>query len=134
MCCCSVFFVKQKTAYGMRISDWSSDVCSSDLLELGRLAIARLAAADPVGDPVEHVADADDGVAELPDRLGRVGEPGGRRFRALEDRLPAQAPPELPGEPADRQRFRAGDVDRAGRRGAPGEAAQGLGADRKGRG
>src|SRR3546814_4714908 len=26
------FFVKQKTAYGMRISDWSSDVCSSDLL------------------------------------------------------------------------------------------------------
>src|SRR3546814_6625418 len=25
------FFVKQKTAYGMRISDWSSDVCSSDL-------------------------------------------------------------------------------------------------------
>src|SRR3546814_3420186 len=25
------FFVKQKTAYDMRISDWSSDVCSSDL-------------------------------------------------------------------------------------------------------
>src|SRR3546814_6030438 len=25
------FFFKQKTAYGMRISDWSSDVCSSDL-------------------------------------------------------------------------------------------------------
>src|SRR3546814_6349538 len=29
---CFVFF-KQKTAYEMRISDWSSDVCSSDLLE-----------------------------------------------------------------------------------------------------
>src|SRR3546814_11707652 len=29
MCC--VFFFKQKTAYEMRISDWSSDVCSSDL-------------------------------------------------------------------------------------------------------
>src|SRR3546814_8507898 len=28
------FFFKQKTAYEMRISDWSSDVCSSDLLEL----------------------------------------------------------------------------------------------------
>src|SRR3546814_5612875 len=28
---CSVFFFKQKTAYEMRISDWSSDVCSSDL-------------------------------------------------------------------------------------------------------
>src|SRR3546814_2085365 len=26
------FFVKQKTAYEMRISDWSSDVCSSDLV------------------------------------------------------------------------------------------------------
>src|SRR3546814_3165316 len=26
------FFVKQKTAYELRISDWSSDVCSSDLL------------------------------------------------------------------------------------------------------
>src|SRR3546814_7992464 len=27
----SIFFCKQKTAYEMRISDWSSDVCSSDL-------------------------------------------------------------------------------------------------------
>src|SRR3546814_3356818 len=31
------FFFKQKTAYEMRISDWSSDVCSSDLLDRGRL-------------------------------------------------------------------------------------------------
>src|SRR3546814_17249312 len=31
---CSVFFFKQKTAYEMRISDWSSDVCSSDLEEI----------------------------------------------------------------------------------------------------
>src|SRR3546814_4200863 len=29
------FFFKQKTAYEMRISDWSSDVCSSDLTALG---------------------------------------------------------------------------------------------------
>src|SRR3546814_5996033 len=28
---CSFFFFKQKTAYEMRISGWSSDVCSSDL-------------------------------------------------------------------------------------------------------
>src|SRR3546814_1159700 len=28
---CFLFFFKQKTAYEMRISDWSSDVCSSDL-------------------------------------------------------------------------------------------------------
>src|SRR3546814_3870626 len=30
---CCFFFFKQKTAYEMRISDWSSDVCSSDLQE-----------------------------------------------------------------------------------------------------
>src|SRR3546814_1790067 len=30
-CCVRFFFFKQKTAYEMRISDWSSDVCSSDL-------------------------------------------------------------------------------------------------------
>src|SRR3546814_4449575 len=32
MRCSCVFFFKQKTAYEMRISDWSSDVCSSDLV------------------------------------------------------------------------------------------------------
>src|SRR3546814_7783546 len=32
--CVCFFFFKQKTAYEMRISDWSSDVCSSDLLLL----------------------------------------------------------------------------------------------------
>src|SRR3546814_10272821 len=39
-----VFFVfKQKTAYEMRISDWSSDVCSSDLLaRVGRWYLAPL--------------------------------------------------------------------------------------------
>src|SRR3546814_11246737 len=35
-----VFFFKQKTAYEMRISDWSSDVCSSDLVIAGPLARA----------------------------------------------------------------------------------------------
>src|SRR3546814_9290405 len=30
-----IFFFKQKTAYEMRISDWSSDVCSSDLIFTG---------------------------------------------------------------------------------------------------
>src|SRR3546814_5245706 len=35
--CCFIvifFFFKQKTAYEMRISDWSSDVCSSDLMAI----------------------------------------------------------------------------------------------------
>src|SRR3546814_12320230 len=50
-----VFFFKQKTAYEMRISDWSSDVCSSDLLAvLGdvqrrRLRGVELAGAEQVG-------------------------------------------------------------------------------------
>src|SRR3546814_3892072 len=42
---CIFFFFKQKTAYEMRISDWSSDVCSSDLVEQaarGRCALPRL--------------------------------------------------------------------------------------------
>src|SRR3546814_1920024 len=30
-----VFFFKLKTAYELRISDWSSDVCSSDLFRMG---------------------------------------------------------------------------------------------------
>src|SRR3546814_11499637 len=35
------FFFKQKTAYEMRISDWSSDVCSSDLFEATAFAQSR---------------------------------------------------------------------------------------------
>src|SRR3546814_3780705 len=35
------FFFKQKTAYEMRISDWSSDVCSSDLKNLPRGRIIK---------------------------------------------------------------------------------------------
>src|SRR3546814_8926745 len=48
------FFFKQKTAYEMRISDWSSDVCSSDLVasipalysDAGVLHVAARAAQD----------------------------------------------------------------------------------------
>src|SRR3546814_4653897 len=35
-----LFFFKQKTAYEMRISDWSSDVCSSDLIAIYSLGLA----------------------------------------------------------------------------------------------
>src|SRR3546814_10204141 len=35
---CVFFFCKQKTAYEVRISDWSSDVCSSDLSAPSRIA------------------------------------------------------------------------------------------------
>src|SRR3546814_4123893 len=37
-CIMYIFFFKQKTAYEMRISDWSSDVCSSDLRHFHRQA------------------------------------------------------------------------------------------------
>src|SRR3546814_10076827 len=37
------FFFKQKTAYEMRISDWSSDVCSSDLWRVALIAAAVVA-------------------------------------------------------------------------------------------
>src|SRR3546814_4063375 len=49
---CVFFFFKQKTAYEMRISDWSSDVCSSDLLE--RLTERTCHPGDH-GFPVSHV-------------------------------------------------------------------------------
>src|SRR3546814_5829398 len=51
-----IFFFKQKTAYEMRISDWSSDVCSSDLLvemsprRIDAYARAASAAAERVQD------------------------------------------------------------------------------------
>src|SRR3546814_5518393 len=45
---CLFFFFKQKTAYEMRISDWSSDVCSSDLA-LARQLLERYLAESEIG-------------------------------------------------------------------------------------
>src|SRR3546814_8586364 len=45
------FFFKQKTAYEMRISDWSSDVCSSDLPPR---AVGTREAPDEPGRPTGH--------------------------------------------------------------------------------
>src|SRR3546814_5585789 len=42
-----MFFFKQKTAYEMRISDWSSDVCSSDLEEITPEHAIRWLTANP---------------------------------------------------------------------------------------
>src|SRR3546814_8696646 len=49
MCCLCFFFLKQNAAYEVRISDWSSDVCSSDLSADG-LAVHGF-------DPVAYVDD-----------------------------------------------------------------------------
>src|SRR3546814_5966875 len=46
------FLFKQKTAYEMRISDWSSDVCSSDLLEIEqRRDLRRVALEHRIAEP-----------------------------------------------------------------------------------
>src|SRR3546814_8934447 len=47
-----LFFFKQKTAYEMRISDWSSDVCSSDLQPSKDVPSTRL---DQI--PIAHLSD-----------------------------------------------------------------------------
>src|SRR3546814_16883433 len=73
------FFFKQKTAYEMRISDWSSDVCSSDLgLDQAGLGEARHAdeqamAAGQQGDQglIDHRLLAEDDTA---DRLAHDAE------------------------------------------------------------
>src|SRR3546814_9866884 len=55
-CVCCVFFCfKQKTAYEMRISDWSSDVCSSDLDE----TIVRSPMFETLAVMAEGLADAE---------------------------------------------------------------------------
>src|SRR3546814_6492620 len=77
---CVFFFFKQKTAYEMRISDWSSDVCSSDLLThrplrkeaAPRGGLLRFASLSRVARPPRLV---------LPGRTG-TGRPG-RHARAL---------------------------------------------------
>src|SRR3546814_7091926 len=56
------FFFKQKTAYEMRISDWSSDVCSSDLQPRPHRATAGI-----------EDQDIELGVIGLPDRIGVFG-------------------------------------------------------------
>src|SRR3546814_4882402 len=84
-----LFFFKQKTAYEMRISDWSSDVCSSDLMPSVRryrlsalpryvdpATIERIIAACPTGRPVEV---RDKAIILLLARLGlRAGDKIGR--------------------------------------------------------
>src|SRR3546814_4528254 len=72
---CCFFFFKQKTAYEMRISDWSSDVCSSDLVRdrpvrLGQEHAAAL---------LQPAGGAGPGLGE--GRRRRVARPGNRHQR-----------------------------------------------------
>src|SRR3546814_4365298 len=65
-----LFCVKQKTAYEMRISDWSSDVCSSDLRGL----------AEAIEDDVGALGGQRLGNARS-DAAGRAGDQGGLSFQ-----------------------------------------------------
>src|SRR3546814_6667266 len=78
------FFFKQKTAYEMRISDWSSDVCSSDLAGVAGVAFehSRQAGAFRTQGIVENLAPHCGGAIIpvslplfKPKRPGGVGEP-----------------------------------------------------------
>src|SRR3546814_9021352 len=84
------FFFKQKTAYEMRISDWSSDVCSSDLVERSQLAQDDFMFADmpdlPPGErapagPMEERALMDEGPEFKNDKLP------GRTFDKAADKI-----------------------------------------------
>src|SRR3546814_8933254 len=68
-----IFFFKQKTAYEMRISDWSSDVCSSDLTVGSRRALERRAigAVAAIADGIE-VELAEEAAAEQVEAVGDI--------------------------------------------------------------
>src|SRR3546814_19255733 len=82
--CCEVvyyvfFFFKQKTAYEMRISDWSSDVCSSDLfagqVEADDALVAALAEADGLERPAARYVDRCQYVAVVEQALVALERP-----------------------------------------------------------
>src|SRR3546814_2402130 len=87
-----VFFFKQKTAYEMRISDWSSDVCSSDLVKSTVADLAR--AVDPIYPPKpEPAVSAEIHVTTVPIATPRAHEPaptvdGGAGLREVVAMLP----------------------------------------------
>src|SRR3546814_10470978 len=54
------FFFKQKTAYEMRISDWSSDVCSSDLITAQVEKIDGVSSVNSLTNTPDPIANVDD--------------------------------------------------------------------------
>src|SRR3546814_6430677 len=77
-----LFFCKQKTAYEMRISDWSSDVCSSDLRAPQGIDIVTPI---PRGDAAIVQHDAPIGVEQVPDveRNVEIRQPRGRDRKSV---------------------------------------------------
>src|SRR3546814_10442843 len=71
-----IFFFKQKTAYEMRISDWSSDVCSSDLKALGQSQLSGAKDFTPIAlynmDPGAFYVAADSGFKDARDVVAKL--------------------------------------------------------------
>src|SRR3546814_3632264 len=83
------FFFKQKTAYEMRISDWSSDVCSSDLLTEGIQLLhrdhgRRRGAVIQHGERVRGALRGRHPDPRIHDTAGRAGRPAPRPGRLQE--------------------------------------------------
>src|SRR3546814_7051228 len=77
ICVFCFFFFKQKTSYEMRISDWSSDVCSSDLgLQREHLLAGAVPLVLPVAGSSDDVRDRLRDVVEHRGDLGGVLEIG----------------------------------------------------------
>src|SRR3546814_8490581 len=69
-----LFFFKQKTAYEMRISDWSSDVCSSDLTDDSCVTISTMHLIKGLEFRVVAVMACDDDVIPSQSRLESVAD------------------------------------------------------------
>src|SRR3546814_2727466 len=76
--CVSFFFFKQMTAYDCRISDWSSDVCSSDLTAVDALKDVNMQVAS--GEVVGLIGPSGSGKSTLLKSLGAVIEPSAGRM------------------------------------------------------
>src|SRR3546814_7756638 len=82
MCHFSVFLFKQKTAYELRISDWSSDVCCSDLRS-GRLPRSKASAQGPEKRRANQAPIIAASIIGS-DRIANRMTPSGRRFPSPE--------------------------------------------------
>src|SRR3546814_4583924 len=79
-----VFFFKQKTAYEMRISDWSSDVCSSDLANPRRIRRLTSAHAAAIAIGMATMAESTELDAQtLVARMASAGRAAQRRMASL---------------------------------------------------
>src|SRR3546814_15981934 len=106
---CVFFFFKQKTAYEMRISDWSSDVCSSDLR---RKPTSSSSARIPARRPARPRS-WESGRSPKENGWRSSGEPDARRYCNAEGAMPMSLKPELQAIHAELPDWRRDQLGRA---------------------